>query len=215
MPPWQATRSADESVRLSPESWLNAALDTLIEEGIEAVQITKLANSLGVTRGSFYWHFNDRGMLLDQLIGVWRTKNTEVMIDGLKNSTSLTDGILRLFSVWVDHRKFDPRLDQAVRDWARRSETVLAVVSKEDDDRIDAIAKFFQKFGYKETEAFIRARVIYFTQISYYALNIKEPMETRMGFLSAYFRCFTGQEIDEAVVANYRERMIAWWENEK
>lgn len=197
--------------RHSREDWLEMALVVLVESGIEDVQITKLAARMDVTRGSFYWHFADRQDLIDALIAAWRSHNTDVMVGALEGVTTLTEGILQLFSVWVDHKQFDPKLDQAMRDWARRSEKVRETVIEEDDRRIEVIAQFFRRFGYEDPDAFIRARITYFTQVSYYALDIKEPMDQRMGFLAAYFRCFTGQEMDEAVAQQYRKAVLEKW----
>lgn len=204
-----ARRTSERPLPYSRADWLDIALTVLVEDGIEAVQVTRLARALNVTRGSFYWHFRDHGDLLDALIEEWRHRNTGVMITALSNATSLTDGILSLFSVWVDHQLYNPRLDQAMRDWARRSEPVRAAVTAEDDNRIDAIAAFFQRFGYGDPEAFIRARVLYFTQVSYYALGVEEPMTRRVTYLAAYYRCFTGEDIDQATAEAYSRRMIA------
>lgn len=55
----------------------------------------------------------------------------------------------------------------------------------------------------------IRARVIYFTQVSYYALGVSEPMPQRSSFLAAYYRAFTGHELEEAAATAFRARMIA------
>jgi len=109
-----------------------------------------------------------------------------------------------LFSVWTDHTRFDSRLDQAIRDWARHSGALHAILQTEDDARIKAITEFFRRHAYAQTEAFIRARVIYFTQLSYYALDVSEPMADRISYLSAYFSAFTGREIDPATAEAYR-----------
>ena len=137
------------------------------------------------------------------------------MLTALSESSGLQQGILDLFAVWVDHTRFDPKLDQAVRDWARRSEAVRESVAQEDGNRVAAIADFYRRNGFAETEAFIRARVIYFTQVSYYALGIQEPMTDRMSYLEAYYRCFTGQEIDEDAAAAFGARLIRAEEEER
>ena len=199
---------AKRQPQLTRDDWIEAGLAVLVAEGVEQVQITRLSRDLGVTRGSFYWHFESREALLDALLAEWRARNSDVMLAALEASQGLDAGILELFSVWVDHLRFDPRLDQAVRDWARRAEPVRVIVAREDDNRVGAIARFFERFGFEPTEAFIRARVIYFVQVSYYALGIEEPMAERMSYLSAYFRCFTGQEIDEALAADFCARLI-------
>ena len=193
--------------RLGPDDWIEAALAVLVKEGIEAVQITSLARCLDVTRGSFYWHFNSREDLLEALLREWRARNSDVMLEALSSASNLTDGILELFAVWVDHSRFDPRLDQAIRDWARRTDEVRKLVALEDDKRVTSIAQFFTTHGYGDPEAFIRARILYFTQLSYYALNVEEPLTKRMSYLSAYFRCFTGQDIDPVAKAAFHRRL--------
>lgn len=192
--------------RLAASDWVASALEVLKVGGLEAVQITALAKRMGVTRGSFYWHFADREDLLNALVAEWRARNTGVMVEAIREVETLADGILALFSVWVDHTRFDSLLDQAVRDWARHDEALRKTVTDEDDARVGAIARFFERFGYEPAEAFIRARVIYFTQISYYALRVeeREDLTRRMGYLAEYFRCFTGREIDPATAEAYR-----------
>lgn len=198
----------DESQRqLQRSDWIRAALESLMADGIDAVQITTLSKSLSVTRGSFYWHFENREALLAVLIAEWRAKNSGTMTVALEKSASLQDAILDLFAVWVDHERFDPSLDQAVRDWARRSSDVRSIVEKEDENRVAAIAAMFERFGCDDTEAFIRARVIYFTQLSYYALNIDEPLTKRASYLSAYYRVFTGQEIEDHAAMEFIDRV--------
>jgi AcrR family transcriptional regulator len=78
------TAEAVESVvPLSRGDWVAVALGILADEGIEAVRITRLAVDLGVTRGSFYWHFKDRDDLLAALIAAWEARNTKALIDTL------------------------------------------------------------------------------------------------------------------------------------
>ncbi len=203
-------QTAPKPHRLSAEDWIACALQTLIESGIEAVQITALARRLDVTRGSFYWHFESREALLDALLTHWRRQNTGVMVEALTGADSLDTGILALFSVWVDDARFDPKLDQAVRDWARHSDTLHGAVKSEDDARVAAIAGFYTRHGYEQPEAFIRARVLYYTQISYYALSKEqdEDMTDRLGYLEAYFRAFTGRDIDPEIARAYRAETL-------
>lgn len=192
--------------RLAAADWIETALAMLKEEGLKAVQITVLAKRLNVTRGSFYWHFDSREDLLNTLLAEWRARNTDVMVEAIRDAATLDEGIIALFDVWVDHTRFDPALDQAIRDWARHDVSLREVVKSEDDARVDAIARFFTRFEYPASEAFIRARVIYFTQVSYYALCVEddESMMQRMGYLAEYFRCFTGREIDPETAEAYR-----------
>lgn len=204
-----STRNADQrEPQLTRDDWIVAALHALLAEGIEAVQITRLARDLNVTRGSFYWHFKSRQDLLDGILAEWRARNTGIMIDVLTHAPRFEAGILDLFSVWADHSRFDARLDQAIRDWGRRASDIRHMVETEDDDRLQAITGFFVRHGYEPTEAFIRARVIYFTQLSYYALGVNEPMDKRMSYLAAYFQCFTGRDIDAGIAKAFKTRIL-------
>jgi AcrR family transcriptional regulator len=206
MPLLSTSNTDPATARLAASDWIVAALDSLRSQGIEAVQITALARALGVTRGSFYWHFESREALLTAIIAEWRARNTGVMVEAIADTPTLDHGILALFSVWVDHTRFDPTLDQAIRDWARHDDTLMLTVKDEDLARVTAISGLFKRFGYPPADALIRARVIYFTQISFYAMRIEEDesMEERMGYLAEYFRCFTGREIDPDIADAYR-----------
>jgi len=57
--------------KLSAESWLDAALQVLAEQGLQAVAVEPLAKKLGVTKGSFYWHFKNRNALITSLLAFW------------------------------------------------------------------------------------------------------------------------------------------------
>src|SRR5690606_30563414 len=157
------------------------------------VKITRLATALGVSRGSFYWHFADRADLLEALLAQWRQQNTRAVVDAAEAALDLTAGILGLFDVWVDSERFDPALDAAVRDWARREAKVRKAVENADEARIRAIAGLFARSGYAATDAFIRARIIYFTQIGYYALGIRDATAGGLGYLARYYHGFTGR----------------------
>ena len=192
---------------LSRNEWIEAAFATLRDRGEDAVQITKLAKQLGVTRGSFYWHFNSRAELMAALLTEWQHRNTGVMINALAKATGLGEGILELFAVWIDHELFDPVLDMAVRDWARKNSTISRKLAAEDEARVEAIAAFFRRHDYEPTEAFIRARIIYFTQISYYGLVADEPIEQRRSYLHAYFLAFTGRHLTPEIEQAYARRL--------
>ncbi len=196
----------DSPARLSASDWVRTGLVILSEQGIDAVQITALARKLKVTRGSFYWHFENREDLLEALLAEWRARNTGVMVEAIAQTETLDHGILALFEVWVDHSRFDRKLDQAIRDWVRHDEALHQTIDAEDAARVAAIAAFFERHDYTPSEAFIRARVIYFTQISYYAMRVEESesFTERMGYLAEYFRVYTGREIDEDIADAYR-----------
>lgn len=182
-------------------------MEVLIEEGVDAVKVLPLAAQLGVTRGSFYWHFKDREELLGELLSAWEAKNTQAVVRQVKRECpNITAAILNIFELWVEPRLFDPRLDFAVRAWARASQEVHEAVRAADEKRVEAIASAYTRLGYSEMDSLVRARILYFMQIGYYALNIQETFEQRMAYLESYIRGFSGQEPDEPLVQQFRER---------
>jgi AcrR family transcriptional regulator len=194
------------NIKATREDWLNIALDTLISDGVEGVRILPLGQRLGVSRSSFYWYFESRQDLLDQLLVHWRNKNTRFIIERAKRpAPSVTQAVLNIFECWVDENLFQPRLDFAIRSWARSSPRVHEIIDAADNERVAAIRDMFARYGYGEVDAFVRARVLYFMQIGYYSLEIVEPTSSRMALVSEYLRSFTGREpLDGEVEAFHR-----------
>ncbi|MEM7170882.1 MAG: TetR/AcrR family transcriptional regulator [Pseudomonadota bacterium] len=211
--PYQRSPAPAEGA-LRRGDWVEMGLKLLVEEGIDAVKITRLADGLKVTRGSFYWHFKDRADLLSELIARWENRNTGVVVAAAEEASSLAEGILSLFDAWLDGERFDPRLDSAMRDWARQSPEVKFAVARADDLRVTAFTGLFERAGFEATEAFIRARVLYFAQVGYYALDISEPTERRFSYLEAYYKGFTGKDLDPHLAETYRARRAGDFDRE-
>lgn len=198
------------NIKATREDWLNIALDTLIAEGVEGVRILPLGHKLGVSRSSFYWYFKSRQDLLDQLLEHWRNKNTRFIIERARRpAPSVTQAVLNVFECWVDEDLFHPRLDFAVRTWARSSSEVHEIIDAADNERLAAIRDMFARYGYGEVDAFVRARVLYFMQIGYYSLEIVEPIANRMALVPAYLRSFTGREPLEGEVEAFHRYVEA------
>jgi len=188
--------------------WLLKALEIFVAEGIDAVRITRLAQDLGVTRGSFYWHFQNREDLIDALVSYWKDKNTSAITESVTNAASLAEGIFRFFETCIDAALFDPRLDLALREWARRSSRVRKLIDIEDEARLESLRNFFTRFGYPMPQALIRARVLYYSQIGFYALEVQESLATRLSYTEAYFECFTGQQLNPADAENFHTYIL-------
>jgi AcrR family transcriptional regulator len=186
------------------EDWVRVALDTLIRDGVDSVKVLTLADRLGVSRSSFYWYFRNRDRLLDALLAHWQDTNTRGIITQAElPSTSIVHGVSNIFRCWIDERMFDPGLDFAVRDWARRSEHVRAELDRADRARTAAVAGLFRRHGFAEEEAAVRARVLYFMQIGYYALDLGETLAERKSHTLHYLKVFTGQDPTPQEVGPY------------
>ena len=187
--------------------WIGAALDFLVREGIDAVQITRLSKALSVSRGSFYWHFSDRQNLLESMLEEWRAANLPVIERELSAAPSLSEGVLAFFAIWETSDQFSAELDHAVRDWAKLNDDVLELVRREDAQRITAIGEMFIRFGFVRDEAMVRARVLYFAQVGYHAMNVGDSMAERLNMLEHYYLSFTGQVLDQGAAKAFRSKM--------
>ena len=83
------------SAPLDAAAWVEAALDVLAEGGIDAVRIDPLAKQLGVTRGSFYWHFKDRAALHQAMLQQWRERANYTVFNRVERSSEPAEARLR------------------------------------------------------------------------------------------------------------------------
>ena len=196
---------ADPQGRSSKQDWLNHAIAALVADGIDHVKIQVIAKQLNVSRSSFYWFFESLQDLHDQLLQHWLEKNTGGIIErAMRPAPNIIRGILNVFECWVDESLFDPQLDMAIRLWARRSVAVKSVVHHADNKRVEAVKQMYQRHGYDDEDALIRARVLYFTQIGHYTLEVDEDLETRQSHLAAYLRSFSGREPTAEDIEDFR-----------
>lgn len=161
--------------------WVAIAKNALIKDGIKGVKVDLLARDLDVTRGSFYWHFKNRQHLLDALIDHWRHSNSEPMLEAIRRAGArgLQKDFKYVDDLWFEEHDYNPRYDAAVRDWARTEEIVADAVHEIDRIRIDAFTEMFKAYGFADEKALIRARILYYHQVGYYALNIHQTVEER------------------------------------
>jgi AcrR family transcriptional regulator len=180
--------------RGSQEGWLEAAYEALIISGVEAVKIQPLAKKLKLSRTSFYWFFEDREQLLAALIARWRDKNTGNLVrQSEAYAESVAEAILNVFDCWLDTALFDSQFEFAIRSWALQSPDILAEVNAADRARIQAMAKMFVRFGFKDITADVRARTLYLTQIGYISMQTAEDVATRLTRIPDYVEIFTGE----------------------
>ena len=178
---------------LQQRDWVIAARKLLIRRGIANVKVEPLAQAMAVTTGSFYWHFAGRQALLDALLKNWYDTNTAPLYQAVKMAgPDPRRQYLAFFGVWVLERDFDPRYDQAIRDWARTSKRVADLLREVDDARIKLLLGIFENFGYSGLHAEMRARVTYYHQVGYYAMHVKELRERRLELAPFYAEILTG-----------------------
>jgi AcrR family transcriptional regulator len=197
-----SSATAPRQSKVSRAEWVGAALEALRSDGIDQVRVLTLAQRLGVKRSSFYWYFQSREDLLDELLGAWSARNTASIVErACRPASTITAAVLGIFECWTDDRFFDPKLDFAVRAWATRDVAIEAVVVGADQTRLDALDAMYARHGFDDS--MVRARVLYYTQVGYYALGIDEPISRRMALAPSYLRALTGQDASANELADF------------
>ena len=201
--PRRAARSGN--VKATRSDWLDLALTVLALEGVDHVTVLNLSERLGVSRSSFYWYFKNRDELLGALLYRWDELNTRsIVAQAEAPAKTVNEAVCNVFRCWINPTIFSPRLDFAVREWARRSAHVRKALDRADCVRTEATKALFVRFGYEDEDAFVRARVLYTMQIGYYALDLREPIETRLNLTPHYLKAFTGVDPNPAEIDAFR-----------
>lgn len=144
--------------RLGCDAWIEAGLALLAEGGVAAVGVEPLATRLGVTKGSFYWHFQNRAALLAALCGEWVDRSTETFIARVEQLGGTPSERLRnLLLVTADAPK---PLERAVRAWAATDADVAARVAAVDARRTAFVTGLLAAIGHGADEAAALSRLL-------------------------------------------------------
>lgn len=180
--------------RLTREDWIAVARKVLVKSGIDDVKIDRLAKRMKVTRGSFYWHFKDRQALLDALLDDWRGRNLREIKQIADRWATTPLDFVEVVRIWLGEDPIVPQFDTAIRAWARKSTSVARLVHETDEAWVELLRGHFTRMGLGADESLVRARVVYFHQIGYYALAIEEDMAERVRLAPFYNEVLTGQK---------------------
>ena len=144
------------SSRLSVQDWLQAGYALLAEEGARALKVERLCQQAGVTRGSFYWHFEDIDHYRAALVDSWNTfldKDRQELaeLDALPPRERLSAMMTALVSPehWM--------LERAMREWARTDPAAAANVRAADRRLLRSVAKAYSDYGFTTADAKLRA----------------------------------------------------------
>jgi AcrR family transcriptional regulator len=143
------------TARVPREKWVSHGLRVLADGGPDAVRVEPLARALGVTRGSFYWHFADRRALLDAMLDTWERSTTEDVIGLLESEGGDTAVKLRRLLALTSRRVL--LTDLAIRDWARRDQAVAERLARVDNRRMEYFRSLFRGMSGERGDAEARS----------------------------------------------------------
>lgn len=134
-------------------------MEMLRTRGIGGVRVLPLAKQLRVSRGSFYWHFENLQDLRHSMLDWWDREMTDSVIE----YANAADGGAqeRLIAVGQDVLTADRnRYDLAVRSWAQGDKKVQKVVRRVIRKRLDYVTNIFREAGFSPAEARARGELM-------------------------------------------------------
>ncbi|MGI8937423.1 MAG: TetR/AcrR family transcriptional regulator [Iamia sp.] len=151
--------SPRSSEPLSAEAWARAALDVIAGGGVDAIAVERMARQLGVTKGSFYWHYADRSALVAAALGLWERRGTLDVIARLRELADPTERLRALFSECFGDDP-DGAVDGALL--ARIEDPVVGpVVRRVTQRRLAFVEELYQDLGLGPVRAARQARIAY------------------------------------------------------
>jgi len=162
-------------IRLGRADWIEAALQALADDGPSGVVVERLADRLGTTKGSFYWHFKDRQDLITEALAAWEREDTDAVIDELKK---IKDPVERLRVATVMATEYEEAENPDVRLLPSASDPVVGeVVKRVQRKRLDFLAQIFREVGFTPAESRLRAGLAYSLALGWHQQRLIEGSE--------------------------------------
>ncbi len=151
--------------KLGREAWIGAALAAISREGVRAVRVEALARELGVTKGSFYWHFRDRAALLDAVLETWERRGTTRVIERVEAGTPTgAQRLERLVEIAFATDEVD-RIEAGIRAWGASDGRASVVLRRTDARRLDYVTEILVGAGLDRRTAKKRAHILFLALI--------------------------------------------------
>lgn len=173
--------------RLSVDDWIQAGYAILAAEGIKALKIDRLCSQLGVTKGSFYWHFDGMSSYRTALIQAWG----ELRDDDRRHIDQMSgvpprERLSKMMASLVSPRHWT--LERAMREWARSDESVAASVRAADRLLLRAVGQAFLDYGFAPEEADLRARATFAAGIGFLHLSSAVPGDQDAAYAERFLK---------------------------
>src|SRR4051794_34516019 len=147
--------------RTPRSSWIDEGLRALGAGGPEGVRVEALAQELGVTKGGFYWHFDGRRALLEEMLDGWERLVIDEVIEAVEREGGDARAKLRRLFALASSTEDLLKVELAIRDWARRDKAVARRLRRVDNRRMEYMRSLFGAFCADEDDVEARCLVVF------------------------------------------------------
>lgn len=170
-----------KNLKLSREDWIQAGGIFLANKDISSLKVEVLAKKLKLSKGSFYWHFKDRGDLLWSILGYWQ-EITDYLIQEASKELDAKKRLIKLFTL-IDEAGASKSPEQAILLWSKQDKKVAKIVKEVELKRIEFLTKIFLDYGFDDEIAQARAETSYLAFLGYMS-RIHRDLNYQQDFLS-------------------------------
>lgn len=149
--------------KLSRSEWIAGSFEALVDGGIDALRVEPLAKRLGVTKGSFYHHFENRRALHLAMLDEWERRGTSEIIDAVEGPVegAATERLRALAHLTMRIDPASDAIENGIRAWAATDEVVAEAAARVDEQRIGYVVGLLRETGMAPALAKRRARLLY------------------------------------------------------
>jgi AcrR family transcriptional regulator len=160
--------------RLTRDDWITAALAAIADGGLAAVGVEPLAARLGATKGSFYWHFENRDALLQAAVSRWEKETTTDVVAEITAARDAPASQFRRLVASVIERAEQDRVGPALLASAAHP-AVAPALERVTAARLDLITLVFRRLGFAQAQARRRALLAYSAYLGHGQLAHSAP----------------------------------------
>lgn len=158
-----------EKASLTPADWEQEALALIAEKGIAALRVEPLARRLGITKGSFYWHFPGRDELLAKALARWEQQDRQHLRLSLSAGSAPADRLADF--VWRTSRQTLTHRIYVALCATPDHPCIRPVLRRVTERRIKYLAGALEELGLAGTDARHRANLMYSSYVGYLQLQ--------------------------------------------
>jgi len=174
-------------------AWIDAGLRALASAGPDAVRVEVLAQTLGVTKGSFYGHFTDRNALLEAMLDAWERMSTDDVVARVESKGGDVRAMIRRAGALTFSDELLP-IDLAIRAWSRHEQPVAERLRRVDNRRMEYLRSLFGTICTDDAEVEARSMLAFSLVIGHHFMAADHGTRSHADVLHLAARWLLGEQ---------------------